>query len=120
MLAQTKIAPVKSAILIIYDWFNHLIINYLLSDAKRKKQLLIVDHYDYGDTPIAQITIFQSQNKATSKMGVNDTLRRAFFEIHDLSNYMRDIEYWANNVEARRARAFANYKIGQEQKNGKK
>ena len=87
---------------------------------KGKKQLLIVDHYDYGDTPIAQITIFQSQNKATSKMGVNDTLRRAFFEIHDLSKYMRDIEYWANNVEARRARAFANYKIGQEQKNRKK
>jgi len=33
---------------------------------------------------------------------------------------MRDIEYWANNVEARPARAFANYKIGQEQKNRKK
>ena len=34
MLAQIKIAPVKSAILIIYDWFNYLIINYLLSDAE--------------------------------------------------------------------------------------
>ena len=34
MLAQTKIAPVKSAILIIYDWFNYLIINYLFSDAE--------------------------------------------------------------------------------------
>ena len=34
MLAQTKIAPVKSAILIIYDWFNYLIINYLLADAE--------------------------------------------------------------------------------------
>lgn len=87
---------------------------------KGKKQLLIVDHYDYGDTPIAQITIFQSKNKATSKMGIKDNLRRAFFEIHDLSKYMRDIEYWANNVDALRARAFANHKIGQEQKNRKK
>ena len=34
MLAQTKIAPVKSAILIIYDWFSYLIINYLFSDAE--------------------------------------------------------------------------------------
>ena len=34
MLAQTKIAPVKSAILIIYDWFNYLVINYLLADAE--------------------------------------------------------------------------------------
>ena len=34
MLAQTKIAPVKSAILIIYDWFNYLIINNLLADAE--------------------------------------------------------------------------------------
>ena len=34
MLAQTKIAPVKSAILIIYDWFNYLIINDLLPDAE--------------------------------------------------------------------------------------
>ena len=34
MLAQTNIAPVKSAILIIYDWFNYLIINNLLPDAE--------------------------------------------------------------------------------------
>ena len=34
MLAQTKIAPVKSAILIIYDWFNYLVINYLFPDAE--------------------------------------------------------------------------------------
>ena len=34
MLAQIKIAPVKSAILIIYDWFNYLIIKYLLADAE--------------------------------------------------------------------------------------
>ena len=34
MLAQTKIAPVKSAILIIYDWFNYLIIKDLLADTE--------------------------------------------------------------------------------------
>lgn len=86
---------------------------------KRKKQLLIVDLYDYGDIPIAQITIFQSKTKATSKFAVRETIRRSFYEIHDLKYYTRDIEFWSNNVEARRARAFANYKIGQEQKHSK-
>ena len=33
-LFYANIAPVKSAILIICDWFNYLIINYLLSDAE--------------------------------------------------------------------------------------
>lgn len=86
---------------------------------KRKRQLLIVDHYDYGDIPIAQITIFQSKNKLTSKMGVHDNLRRAYFEIHDLRKYMDDVEYWSAGVMARRANAFSNYKIGQEQKSKK-
>lgn len=87
---------------------------------KRKEQLLIVDLYDYGDIPIAQITIFQSRNKLTSKMGVNDNLRRAFFELHDLRKYMNDVEYWSHGIEVRRANAFSNYKIGQEQKLRKK
>lgn len=87
---------------------------------KRKKQLLIVDLYDYGDIPIAQITIFQSRNKLTSKMGVNDNLRRAFFELHDLRKYMNDVEYWSHGIEVRRANAFSNYIIGQEQKLRKK
>lgn len=82
---------------------------------KGKKQLMIVDHYDYGDIPIAQITIFQSRNKLTSKMGINDNLRRAFFELHDLGKYMDNVEYWSHSVETRRANAFSNYKIGQEQ-----
>lgn len=81
-----------------------------------KRQLLVVDLFDYGDTPIAQITILQSKNKMTEKMNVRDNLRRAFYEIHDLRNYMQDIEFWANIIEARRRHAFANYKIGQEQK----
>ena len=40
MLAQTKIAPVKSAILIIYDCFNYLIIKDLLADAKVLEDVL--------------------------------------------------------------------------------
>lgn len=87
---------------------------------KGKKQLLIVDHYNYGDIPIAQITIFQSRNNLTSKMGINDNLRRAFFELHDLRKFMDDVEYWSHGVVARRANAFSNYKIGQEQKLRKK
>ena len=89
---------------------------------QRKRQLLIIDCYDYGDSPIAQITIFQSKNKATSKMKVKETktLRWPFFIVHDLRKCMRDIEFWAHNIEAHRAKAFANYKIGQEQKNKKK
>lgn len=82
---------------------------------KGKRQLLIVDHYDYGETPIAQITIFQSRNKLTSKMEVRDNLRRPFYEIHDLRKYMDYVEYWSNNIEFRRANAFSNYKIGLEQ-----
>lgn len=87
---------------------------------KGKKRLLIVDHYDYGDMPIAQITIYQSRNKLTSKMGVHDNLYRAYSELHDLRKYMDDVEYWSHGVVARRATAIANYKIGQEQKLRKK
>ena len=83
---------------------------------KRKRRLLIVDCYDYGDAPIAQITIFQSKNSLTSKMNVPDALRKAFYETHDLKYYIRGIEFWAHNIEMRRWRAIANYKIGQEQK----
>ena len=40
MLAQTNIAPVKSAILIIYNWFNYLIISYLFPDAEVLEDVL--------------------------------------------------------------------------------
>lgn len=83
--------------------------------SKRKRQLLIVDLFDYGDTPIAQITVFQSKNKATAKMNVPETHLRSFYVVHDLRNYMKYIEYWAANVQSHRNRAFTNYKIGQEQ-----
>lgn len=86
---------------------------------KKKKQLLIVDHYDYGDTPIAQITIFQSKNKITSKMGVHDNSYRAYYELHDIGKITDDVEYWSFRVVGRNKRAILNYKIGQEQKNGK-
>ncbi len=87
---------------------------------KGKRQLLIVDHYDYGDMPIAQITIFQSKTKLISKMGIDDNLRRAYFELHDLRKYMDDVDHWSFRVEARRNNAFSNYRIGQEQKFRKK
>ena len=87
---------------------------------KGKNQLLIVDHYDYGDIPIAQITVFQTKNKTTERMKVEGCWHHAYFELHDLKKYVRDIEYWSNNVEFRRAHAFTNYKIGQEQKLRKK
>lgn len=87
---------------------------------KRKRQLLVVDHYDYGDMPIAQITIYQSANRLTAKMGVRNRLRRVFFKIHDLRDPMAYIEFWSHKVEERRANAVSNYKIGQEQKLRKK
>lgn len=80
-----------------------------------KKRLIIVDHYDYGDSPMAQITIFQSKNRMTAKMNIDDCLRHAFFRTHDLSRLDRDIEFWSHQVDGHRRIAFANYKIGQEQ-----
>lgn len=38
-LFYANIAPVKSAILIIYDWFNYLIINYLFPDAELREDV---------------------------------------------------------------------------------
>lgn len=83
---------------------------------KRKKQLLILDTYDYGDTPIAQISIYQSQNKRTEDMNIPQYLYNGFYRWHDLKNGFRDIEFWAHCIENRRKNAFANYKIGQEQR----
>lgn len=87
---------------------------------KGKRQLLIVDCYDYGDTPIVQITIFQYKNKNISKMKVPERIQFPFFIAHDLRKFMCDVEFWAHNIEVHRAKAFANYKIGQEQKLRKK
>lgn len=35
---------------------------------KKKQRILVVDFYNYGDTPIAQIFVTQSRNKLTDKM----------------------------------------------------
>ena len=83
---------------------------------KRKRQLLIADFFNYGDTPIAQISVYQSKTKKTRKMGVDFSIYLCFCN-KDIRNPHKNIEYWANMVEYRRRIAFSNYKIGQEQKN---
>ncbi len=83
---------------------------------KGKKRLIIVDQYHYGDTPIAQLTIFQSKTKATSKINIPIHGRNTFFHFHDIKELENDIEFWAHNIESTRHNAFANYKIGLEQK----
>ena len=86
---------------------------------KRRKQLLIVDHYDYADEPIAQITVFQSKNGRCAKMNIPEHLRSAYWH-KDMKYFMRDIEFWSHQVDAHRKYAFENYKIGQKQKSVKK
>lgn len=84
---------------------------------KKKNQLLIVDCYDYGDMPIAQITILQKRNKLTDKMRLPAPgVRSAFYVRPDYRKYMNYIEPISNRIETRRATAFGNYKIGLEQK----
>ncbi len=82
---------------------------------KRKRQLLVVDFYDYGDEPVAQIFIYQSRTKATDKMNVPSYLGLPFLR-HDLRDFEKDVEFWASIINGHRRLAFANYKIGQEQK----
>ena len=82
---------------------------------KGKKQILIVDFYDYGDTPIAQIHIFQTENKRIRKMCMPQQFYRAFFR-HDVTELDRDIEFWAHIVDGHRKLAIANHNIGLEQK----
>ena len=84
---------------------------------KKKKQLLIVDCYDYGDTPIAQVTIFQNRNKVTEKMSLPAPgIRSAFTVRPDYSKYTHYIEPISNRIETRRGTAIGNYKIGRKQK----
>lgn len=79
---------------------------------KKKKRVLVVDIFDYGDTPIAEIHVFQSMNKMTDKMGLPYLWT---FLKHDLKDYKRDIEFWSYIIDSHRDNAFNNYKIGQEQ-----
>lgn len=86
---------------------------------KKRKQLLIVDCYDYGEEPIAQITVFQSKNGCNTKMKVPDHIKRAYW-YRDMKYFMRDIEFWSHQVDGHRQNAFENYKIGRDIKNNKK
>ncbi len=80
---------------------------------RKKKRVLIVDFYDYGETPIAQIFVHQSRNKKTDRMQLPPHFW-SYYK-HDLKNYERDIEFWSHQVDLHRENAFENYKIGQEQ-----
>lgn len=82
---------------------------------RRKKRLLVVDLYDYGDEPVAQILVLQSTTGATNRMRIPDMLTRPFFFKHDISEWERDVEFWSHIVDGHRRLAIANYRIGQEQ-----
>lgn len=83
---------------------------------KGRKQLLIVDCFNYGDEPVAQIIVFQSKNRSTAKMKIPERIKRAYWYNRDMKYFMRDIEFWSAQVNFHRNIAFGNYKIGQEQK----
>ncbi len=82
---------------------------------KKKQRVLVVDIYDYGETPIAQIFVTQSRNKMTDKMQLPTQKQLWDFSKHALKDYERDVEFWSHRIEWHRENAFANYKIGQEQ-----
>ncbi len=82
---------------------------------KKKQQVLVVDFYDYGETPIAQIFVIQSGNKMTDKMQLPTQGRFWDFSKHKLKDYEKYIEFWSYVVDVHRNNAFENYKIGQEQ-----
>lgn len=82
---------------------------------KRNVQLLFVDCYNYGDIPIAQITVFQARNKVTDKMNITTEFRRPFYE-YILTKRRLHVEALADHIAARRERAISNYKIGQNPK----
>lgn len=82
---------------------------------RRKKRLLVVDFYDYGDEPVAQIFVFQSTTALTDRMRIPCLLSCPFSFKHDISKLERDVEFWSNAVDGHRQLAIANYKIGQEQ-----
>lgn len=82
---------------------------------KKKQRILVVDYYDYGSTPIAQIFVFQSRNKMTDRMQLPTQRMLWDYSKHNLKDYARDIEFWSNIVDGHRRNALANYRIGQEQ-----
>ena len=83
---------------------------------KRKRLFFIADFFDYGDTPMAQITMHVPLNKKMKRMKLPESAYRVFCRLHDMRKMHRDIEFWSDMVKWRRENAFGNYKIGQEQK----
>ncbi len=92
---------------------------YTYFDSK-KQRILVVDFYDYGETPIAQIFVTQSQNKLTDKMQLTTQWPYWDFSKYQLKDYKRNVEFWSHMIERHRKNAFENYKIGQEQLKKKK
>lgn len=82
---------------------------------KRGREFIMVDCYDYGDTPIAQITILSPNSKSTANMKMPGTLYLPFYSKNRLRKRYH-LEKLSNHIEARHERAISNYKIGQEQK----
>lgn len=80
---------------------------------RKKQRILVVDFYDYGEKPVAQISIHQSRNKMTDRMGLPEYLW-SYYK-YDLRDYERDIEFWSHQIDGHRQNAFDNYRIGQEQ-----
>ncbi len=87
---------------------------------KKKQRVLVVDFYEYGETPIAQIFEKQSRNKMTDKMQLPTQGQLWDFSKHRLKDFKRDIEFWSHIIDSHRNNAFENYKIGQEQLKKKK
>lgn len=87
---------------------------------KKKQRILVVDFYNYGDTPIAEIFELQSRNKFTDKMQLPNQKRLWDFHKHQLKDYERNIEYWSHRIDIHRRNAYDNYIIGQEQLKRKK
>ena len=49
-------------------------------------------------------------------MNVPNTFYNGIYRQHDIGKYERYIEFWSYVIDGHRKLAFANYKIGQEQK----
>ena len=86
---------------------------------KKRQRILVVDFYDYGETPIAQIFIFQSRNKKTDKMQMPKH-QGWDFSAHNLKNYKKDVEFWSHCIDGHRKNAFANYRLGHKRLMGQK
>lgn len=82
---------------------------------KKRQRVIVVDFYDYGETPVAQISVIQSRNKMTDKMQLPTQKQLWDFSKHRLKDYEREIEFWSHRVDAHHENAFSNYVLGQEQ-----